>query len=465
VGVLQLFSLPEGAPDDYVGRMVATFKTGAALSPPWNRRLARGLLDRLVPSWVTDDRPDLDHHVRHSGLPRPCGERELGVLISRLHSQPLDLTRPLWECHFIEGLQGSRFAIYTKMHHSLIDGVSGMRLLQRALSTDPLVRDLPAPWSQPWPDRPASDAAAEARQSADSSRSAKASAERPLVADALSAALDLAFQQLGAAGEVAPALVRLASAAWREQDPLVAPLACPWSVLNGRVTAQRRFATQDLHLADVRGVAKAADCTVNDVLLAVSSTALRRFLRDAGALPDRSLTAGLPVNVRAADDQDTGTAITFICATLATDRDDPLERLAAIKASTAAAKQQVQGLSQAALTQYTISIMAPHIAAILTGFGGRVRPVFNVTISNVPGPGQFLYLNGARLEAMYPISLLSHGQALNLTCLSYAGRIHFGFTGCRDTLPHMQHLAVHAGEAMAELRQSTGISSVQSVKS
>ncbi len=436
VGVLQLFSLPEGAPDDYVGAMVRAFKTGTRLSSPWNKRLASGLLDRALPSWTTDDAPDLDHHVRHSALPRPCGERELGVLISRLHSQPLDFTRPLWECHFIEGLQGGRFAVYTKMHHSLIDGVSGMRLLQRALATDPATTDMPAPWAQPWPERPPS----------------AAEPDEPSIVDGVSAAFDAAFQQAAAAGEVSLALGRLVSAAWREGDPLIAPLACPWSVLNGRVTAQRRFATQDLDLADVRAVAKATDCTVNDVLLAVCSTALRRFLLGGGALPPASLTAGLPVNVRPADDEETGTAITFICATLATDCDDPGRRLAAIKASTAAAKQQLQGLSPAALTQYTIAIMAPHIASILIGIGGWVRPVFNVTISNVPGPDHSLYLNGAKLEAMYPISLLSHGQALNVTCLSYAGRIHFGFTGCRDTLPHMQRLAIYAGEAMQELK-------------
>ena len=123
-----------------------------------------------------------------------------------------------------------------------------------------------------------------------------------------------------------------------------------------------------------------------------------------------------------------------------------------IQASTARAKEHLQSLPKAALTQYTMAIMAPYILQILTGLGGRLRPVFNITISNVPGPDQPLYLNGAQLEAMYPISLLSHGQALNITCLSYAGKLNFGFTGCRDTLPHMQRLAVYAGEAMNELR-------------
>ena len=435
VANLQIFSPPPGAPDDYVGRIVAELKAPRAVVPPFNKKLIGGWLSSLVYAWTETDDIDLDYHVRHSALPRPGGERELGVLVSRLHGQPLDFSRPLWECHFIEGLERSRFAIYFKMHHSMIDGVSGMRLLQRKLTTDPDRRGMPPPW--------ASEAAAADHVTVD-----------PTEAPALATVADLLREQAGSLTDVGMALMELLRAGLQGgDDALTAPLTCPFSVINGRITAHRRFATQTLELDEVRAVARRAECTVNDVILWLCSTALRRFLDELGTLPDDPLTAGLPVNVRPAGDDATGTAITFICANLATTVENPRVRLAAIKASTERAKEHLQALPRAGLTQYTIAVMAPYILQLLTGLGGRLRPVFNITISNVPGPTEPLYLNGARLEAMYPMSLLSHGQALNITCLSYNGKLNFGFTGCRDTLPHMQRLAVYAGEAFAELKQ------------
>jgi WS/DGAT/MGAT family acyltransferase len=437
VASLQIFSPPPGAPDDYVGQLVADFKKARDIAPPFNRQLAGGVLSALVHAWVDAADVDLDYHVRHSALPRPGGERELGVLVSRLHGHALERHRPLWEAHFIEGLAGGRFAVYMKMHHSLIDGVSGMRLLQRKMTTDAGARGLAPPWGGPSP-----AAAAEA--------GAGSVADAPGVVGGG----DLLREQLSAVPNVASALLELAGAGLQVEDPLIAPLTCPTAVINGRITAQRRFARQTVRLEEVKALARAADCTVNDIVLAVCAGALRRYLAEAGALPEAPLTAGLPVNVRPADDEGTGTAITFICANLATDVEDPVRRLAGIHASTQRAKEHLQGLPRAALTQYTIAVMAPYILQLLTGLGGRLRPVFNLTISNVTGPEQPLYLNGARLEAMYPMSLLSHGQALNVTCLSYDGALNFGFTGCRDTLPHMQRLAVYAGEAHEELQRA-----------
>ena len=176
-------------------------------------------------------------------------------------------------------------------------------------------------------------------------------------------------------------------------------------------------------------------------------------MEESKTLPKKPLISGIPVNVRAKDDQGTGNAISFIIANLATDVADPLSRLAAIKASVEKAKEHLQSLPRDALMKYTVMLMAPYTLQLISGLGGRVRPVFNVTISNVPGPDQPLYFNGARLEAMYPVSLIAHGGALNITCLSYAGTLNFGFTGCRDTLPHMQRLAVYTGEALAELEE------------
>jgi WS/DGAT/MGAT family acyltransferase len=223
------------------------------------------------------------------------------------------------------------------------------------------------------------------------------------------------------------------------------------SVLNGRVREKRRFATQQFPMARLRALADAAGCTLNDVVLALCGGSLRRFLLERDSLPRQSLTAGIPVSVRPKDDQGTGNAISFIVATLATDIDDAAERLAEIRTSVRHAKAHVQGLPREAMQQYTVLLMAPTIVTLLGGIGGRTRPMFNITISNVPGPEKTLYFRGARLEAIYPASIVTHGQALNITCQSYAGFMDFGFTGCHASVPSLQKLAVYAAEALDEL--------------
>lgn len=433
VANLQIFSLPEDAPETFLRDMVTRMKAGRDFAPPWNHQLlSPGKLGRTVaPAWKIDNDLDLDYHVRHSALPRPGGERELGVLISRLHSHPLDHNRPLWESHIIEGLENNRFALYTKMHHSLIDGISGVRLLQRVLSTDPDRRNMAPPWTVK-PERVKLIGAQAAPADHGLDGALKALREQMRTVPKLTSALNRVFRQ-------------------QQDSALSGPFAGPKSVLNKRVTPQRRFATQHYSLAALRDLARRADASLNDIVLYLCGSALRRFLKEQNALPSEPLTAGIPVNIRPADDQGIGTAISFMIASLATDVAAPLRRLEAIKASTAAAKAHLQTLPAHTLTQYTMLLMAPYMLQLASGLGGRARPVFNVTISNVPGPDEPLYYEGARLEAMYPVSLIAHGGALNITCLSYAGSLNFGYTGCRDTLPSMQRLAVYTGEELEQL--------------
>ncbi len=431
VASLMIFSKPPGAPADFLRDLTLKAKDTKAFAPPWNLRLAEGVLSGVLPAWETDDNLDLDYHIRHSALPLPGGERELGMLVSRLHSHPLDLTRPLWECHIIEGLENDRFALYTKMHHALIDGVGGMRLLQRALSDSPKDRVFVPPWTIGATQKP--------------KKPRTASMPSPFAA-----LLEMAKQQASLLPEVTGALSEI----WRAKkhgDALAAPFSAPKSILNDRITSQRRFATQQYDLARLRTLAEAVEVTLNDVVLAISAAALRRFLKELNVLPRQSLTAGLPVSVRPKGDEELGTAISFILADLCTTTADPLRRLKAIHASTLRAKEHLQTLPKAGLNNYTVLFMAPYILGMLTGAAGRTKPMFNLAISNVPGPDHPMYLAGAKLEAMYPVSVLQHGQALNITCVSYAGRLNFGYTGCRDTLPHMQRLAVYTGEALDEL--------------
>ncbi|MFO7530679.1 MAG: wax ester/triacylglycerol synthase family O-acyltransferase [Marinobacter sp.] len=436
VGTLQIFSLPEGAPETFLRDMVTRMKEAGDIASPWGYKLAwSGFLGRLVaPYWVEDKKIDLDYHVRHSALPRPGGERELGILVSRLHSNPLDFARPLWECHVIEGLENNRFALYTKMHHSMIDGISGVRLMQRVLTTDPDRREMLPPWSVKPQRR----------------RGSKTDKEATIPA-AVSQAMDALKLQADMAPRLWQAGNRLVYSVRHPQDGLTAPFTGPVSILNHRVTPQRRFATQHYQLDRLKALAHASGGSLNDIVLYLCGTALRRFLVEQNQLPDIPLTAGIPVNIRPSDDEGTGTQISFMIASLATDEPDPLTRLQNIKTSTRRAKEHLQKLPRSALTQYTMMLMSPYILQLMSGLGGRMRPVFNVTISNVPGPEKTLYYEGARLEAMYPVSLIAHGGALNITCLSYAGSLNFGYTGCRDTLPSMQKLAVYTGQALEEI--------------
>ena len=432
VASLLPFTAPPDAPPHMLREIIDEVHATKTLGPPWNLKLKRPrFLKHPLPAWVEDDRLDIDYHVRRSALPSPGGERELGMLVSRLHGVPIDFTRPPWETHLIEGLKGGRFALYTKMHHALIDGFTGNRILARSFSTDPnehtpLFFDQPRP-----PERP------------------RAPAGSPW-----SSALESLRTQLDAASEVAGTLRELLRGLTSGDPDLAGPLVAPHSILNGRIGRSRRFATQQYDLEHVKGLARAAGGTLNDVVLAMCAGALRRFLLELGALPDRPLVAMLPVSVRAKDDPGGGNAVGAILVTLATDLAAPRARLDTIIAGTRRAKERLQNLSRQAVIQLSALTMAPSGIQTLTGTLGRVRPQFNVCISNVPGPAHPLYFRGAALEAVYPVSVPIHGQALNITCQSYNGRLNFGFTGCRDSLPHMQRLAVYTGEALRELDEA-----------
>jgi diacylglycerol O-acyltransferase / wax synthase len=418
VGGLIILQAPEHAPADFVATRVEAMREFRVASPPFNRRLSRRGLGRAWPRWETVEEIELDYHLRHSALPWPGGERELGVLVSRLHRTQLDLSQPLWELHVIEGLENDRFAIYMKVHHSLMDGVAAIRTLRWALSTDPERCDMRPMWAYdrkppttPMPGR------VQARSSA-----------RQAMHDAAAA-------------------VRAVGQGGRRK-----PYTAPKSMLNTSITPQRRVSTQSFDLARLRAVAKAMDGTVNDVLVAICAGGLRRYLLDIGALPSESLVASMPVSVRGEEaPPDKANAISFMFATMGTDLDDPRDRVRVIKDSIAEAKQHLAGIPPAAVDLYTSLTMGPFIASQIFGLGALGKPMFNVLISNVPGPREKLYYNGAEVLGMYPLSVLQSGQVLNITALSYDVCVNVAFTACPTQLPHIQRLAVYCVDAFEEL--------------
>ncbi|WP_249010596.1 wax ester/triacylglycerol synthase family O-acyltransferase [Conexibacter sp. DBS9H8] len=445
VAGLLIFAPPEGADITYLRDLVDEALANRDVKVPWNRKLqSTGLVPTPFRSWVTDDELDLDYHVRRSALPSPGGERELGVLVSRLHSNALDMSRPPWEMHFIEGLEGGRFAIYVKIHHSLVDGYSAMKLLVASLSITAEEMDKPLFFSIGLPPR-----------------------RRRTPTDA-GAGLLAGVGQL--AGEIASHTGSAATLGRRIAGPLLpftkvrpelaSGIRAPYCILNGRIGRNRRFATQQYSLDVLKRIGKTQDATLNDVFISIVGGGLRSFLTELDELPRKSLVAFLPVNVRAKDDGGGGNAIGAILAKVGSDIADPVERLAAVSASTAAAKHQLEGMSRQAILAYSAYLMAPtgfQALGALAGIGAGMPTNFNLCLSNVPGPADPLYLRGSRLEASYPVSIPIHSMALNITMQSYAGTVGLGFVGCRDTIPHLQRLAVATGESLTALAVAAGV--------
>jgi WS/DGAT/MGAT family acyltransferase len=429
VAGLQVFTPPPDAPRDYAKQVFEYLRSFPVTASPFNYRLRGPGSGNFVPYWEVVEKVDLDYHLRHSALPYPGGERELGILVSRLHSNPMDMDRPLWEIHLIEGLYGGRFAMYGKLHHSLADGVSGVGLLN--FSDDPKSSRTPPIWAaeRPRKERKGPRIGAYGVLRSTLSRQAKS--------------LPSLVQGLAGAAKAALGF---------KSDPDFTSLTeSPRTILNTNITAQRRVATQATTLERMKAIGEAAGGSVNDVLLAACSGALRHYMAEIDKLPTKSLIASIPVALPRDTSEAGGNAISFANVRLATDIEDVRERFDAIRRSSAAGRAYLRHMTTAALIDYTVLISSPQMMTRLPGIGSRVPPMYNVIISNVPGPRGKLYFLGAEMEAYYPVSALAHGQALNITVMSYAGGLYFGFTACPDKVPRVQRLAVYTGEALDEL--------------
>ncbi|MCW2681261.1 MAG: diacylglycerol O-acyltransferase [Frankiales bacterium] len=431
VGGLQLFDLPEGAGKEFLAGLYRQSVEVEDIAPLFRKRPYRSPLTLGQWGWKEDADIDLEHHVRHSALPEPGRVRELLALTSRLHGTLLDRKRPLWEAHLIEGLEGDRFAVYTKLHHAMMDGISAQRLLQRSLSTDPDARDVPVPWERRESTRPP-------RQKESFS---------PLAAP--KAALQLGADAIG----LVPTLVQLANDALRHQAAAL-PLQAPRSMLNVGITGSRRIAAESWSMERLRKVGRAADATINDVMLAMCSGALRTYLLEQDALPASPLIAMTPVSLRDENSEEQTNAVGTILCNLATDLEHPGARLVAVRASMQQGKATLRGLNQTQITALSAVVMAPLLLNSVLDLHKVTPPPFNLVISNVPGPKEPLYWNGARLSGMYPLSIPLDGQAMNITVTSYVDQLQFGIVGCRRSVPRLQRLLAHLEESLQGLEKA-----------
>ena len=431
VGGLQLFKPPEGAGPEFVREAADALVANREIQPTFRKRPAWVVGGLANVAWAYDDADDvdIDYHLRRSALASPGRVRELLELTSRLHSSLLDRHRPLWEAYFVEGLNDGRFALYSKFHHSLIDGVSALKLMQRTLSTDADDPELRAIWNLPR----------RHRDSADRSR------------------WQTLRQLAGSVAAFGPSTWSLARAALVEQQ-LTLPFAAPRTMLNVRIGGARRVAAQSWSLDRIKSIKQAAGVTVNDVVLAMCSGALRYYLLDEHALPDTPLIAMVPVSLRTKEEADSGgNMVGSILCNLATDVDDPAKRLQTISESMRGNKKVFSELPRLQAFALSAFLVAPLGLAALPGFVSSAPPPFNIVISNVPGPTEPMYWGGARLDGNYPLSIALDGQALNITLTNNADNIDFGLVGCRRSVPHLQRLLGHLENSLKDLERAVGV--------
>jgi diacylglycerol O-acyltransferase / wax synthase len=432
VGAVQIFQKPANAPANYMQDLVRSFKDAPVVSP-FNYR---PIFPRFgLPYWQVDENLDIDYHVRHSALPQPGSDEQLFEVLARLHCGVLNRDRPCWISQIIEGLEGDRFAIYSKIHHAYIDGMSGVKRMYGTLSSNPVETRIVPSWSY-VADEPGTPAG----KAPDGDAWDKAG--RALIAQAraiteISGAISrmgLEFLNLGSGG--AQTLFH-----------------APRTRMNDRVEYDTRaIATCSLPLDRTREIGEKTGAKVNDIVLAVIDAALHDYLESKGENTDTPLVALCPMSVRAEGDATASTQATALHVRLGEPGASALDRLQQVVDSSRATKAEARAMSREALTDFAMIMVAALELADRTSLGRVLSPSYNVLVSNVPGPGEdVLYLRGSRQLASYPISAFLPGSNLNVTVLSHGDKLDFGLVADRRALPDVAIVARAMEQRFAEL--------------
>lgn len=399
-------------------------------------------LDR--PLWVDDEEFDVRRHVRRIGLPSPGGAKELGEVVGTLMSTQLDRRWPLWEMWFIEGVAGGKIAIFLKYHHCLLDGVAGASLATVLLDVEP---DATAPLA-PLPDPQEAKAGPDPGDLEVLARTLLAQPGRPL---------RMARYMTGLVGKGVAALNSI-----RTDEENRAILRAPVTPFNAPIGPRRELAFASVSMRDVHALKVKHDVKVNDVMLAITAGALRRYLQKHDKLPDTPLVTAVPVSTRSQGDRSLDNQISNMFVSLATDIADPIERLEAVKRSTQSAKamrnaigaREIQSIGEVA----SPLILGTAIRTIYrTSLMSRIPLRVNTVVSNVPGPNIPLYMCGGKVVAVFPSSVILEGMGLNVTVFSYLDRVDFGIHVDPDLVPDVWVLANEVASALAELMEASGL--------
>ncbi len=451
VGVLLILTPPRDADlNGYVDRLYRdSLIADQKVDPRLRRHPHRGPATGGVWVWREVEEIDLRVHVHRVTLTPGSGPSDLWELVSELHGGRLDMSVPLWTSYLIDGLPDGRFALYIKIHHTVIDGVGGLRMLSESLSTDRNLRSLPPFYADKATGSEVPEPAGGKRLRLPSPFAAVRA-----VADAAAAGLDLTRRV--ASAELANIIGAMVT------DSVVPPFDAPQTRFNAKLGPRRAAAGTSLDRERIRAVQEAADVTGNDVVTALIAGALRTWLLERDQLPERTMVAMCPVSVRDRDAQaegesDSGNKFGLGLCPLGTDIADPAERLAFIHLAMKNIKKQVSTKGSDAM----LAVMGPAIGSTvvlpLLPFNSLLPPSCNMAISNVPGPREEMYYNGAHLDEIYPVSSVYDGMGLNVTVCNYAGQVGIGYVTDADVMPRIAELIPLTEAALAELEAAVGI--------
>jgi diacylglycerol O-acyltransferase len=463
VGSMAIFRLP----GDYNGDFFEDFKTMIAsrlhIAPILKSRLEKTPLDIDHPSWVEDDQFDIDRHIFRSSLPAPHDRATLERIVGWMHAKLLNRARPLWEFYVFEGMKDNEVGLYSKMHHACIDGGAGAALTSMIYDVTPVPREVDKPAARKVGQEPRDIAASLVdsyqqlwRQPFDASAAAKnVNLPRSGKSDLGSILFDNAMYQIEAAvkfaGSVPTMLKSVSEVVGKISDPKsrdsLASMISPSTILNKSISSERSFAGVSISLPEAKALAKQSGGKLNDVVLAISSGVVRRYLLERGALPAKSMTAAVPISLREEGNTDANNQVFGMICSIATDIEDPKARLEAIIAQSTKSKEMSHPLRALMPQVSNISMLgSPILVQILALLYSRsslsdvLPPSANITVSNVPGPRQTLYAAGAELLHIFPVSISTHGLALNITVQSYRDQLDFGFIAGANIIPHVQLL-------------------------
>jgi WS/DGAT/MGAT family acyltransferase len=436
VGSLHLFDLPGGYRGDFHADLKRQMRARVHVAPVFTRKLAPMPLQFANPVWVEEDKVDLDYHVQRVTLPSPGTQAQLEECAGRLHSELLDRGRPLWRLYVIDGLQSGQAAYYIKVHHAVLDGQAGVLLAQALFDVTPKARRVP--------------------------RGAATRAEHPGLAELAAAALKHDAGQYIKLLRNLPDVVKTLAGLFRAApDKARGRLGQnfsfgPKTSLNVPITGRRGFAALSIPLDTLKHLAAAHEAKLNDIVLALCGGALRRYLAHHGGIPKKPLIASMPISLRKPGNAEYTTQATLSLINLNTHIADPVKRLRAIRDAAGAVKelaQRAQGVIPTDFPSIGVPWVLHGLASLYgrSGIAGAIPPIANVVISNVPGPQVPLYAAGARMATYWPLSIVEHGLGLNITVISYAGAMGFGFTTACSAVPSARELSAALLEALDEL--------------
>ena len=461
VGSMAIFRLPEDYKGDFFEEFKAMIASRLHIAPILKARLEKAPLDIDHPSWVEDDQFDIDRHIFRSSLPAPHDRATLERIVGWMHAKLLNRARPLWEFYVFEGMKDNEIGLYSKMHHACIDGGAGAALTSMIYDVSPIPREVEPPAARKVAQEPR-DIAANLidsyqqlwTQPFDTSAAPKTlELPRSGKSDLGSILFDNAMFQIENAAKFAssvPAMLKSVSeVVGKISDPKsresLASMVSPPTILNKAISSERSFAGTSISLSRAKAVAKQAGGKLNDVVLALASGVVRRYLLQQGALPKKSLTAAVPISLREEGNTDSNNQVFGMICSIATSIEDPKARLQAIIAQSTKSKEMSHPLRAFMPQVSNVSMLgAPILVQILALLYSRsslsdvLPPAANITVSNVPGPRETLYAAGAELLHIFPVSISTHGIALNITVQSYRDQLDFGFIAGANIIPHVQ---------------------------